>query len=265
MGRARASAGPGVASPRQWRVNSPNGPWLNILMRLPGKQVDIQCGQFLNVSNMRAPSSFAPGHLLRIGAICLLMPLATRADTLDTNTPAIMAAAGSTGVFEEFITVPVDLTDATVTSFTLTLTATAVTGSGLSFTSVSMATTPDPYVFQGMSTDVADSAPFSSSTFPNLSFTASDSDTDGDGVPLTSGTDYGLVEVSYAVAADATPGTYMITPSGTVEGAGDFTDGFVPETLTIVPAGVPEPSTWALLGLCVACWALTLPRRAVRV
>ncbi len=188
----------------------------------------------------------APGRALCALTICLLGPLASRADTLAANTPVITAAAGSTGMFEESISTITNLTGLTLTSFTLALTAAPVgNASGLNFTAVSMATTPDAYVFQGASTDLQNNTPFTSSTLPGTSFTVADSDTNGAGLTLPGGTTYGLVEVTYAVAANAPAGTYTITPTFTPTGNGNLGTAATPTTFTILP--VPEPSTWAAL------------------
>ncbi len=195
---------------------------------------------------MRIFPMLAPGRALCALTICLLGPLASRADTLTANTPVITAAAGSTGMFEESINAIANLNGQTLVSFTLTLTATPVgTASGLNFTAVSMATTPNAYIFQGASTDVQNNTPFTSSTLPGTSFTVADSDTNGAGLTLAGGTTYGLVEITYTVAANAPAGTYTITPAFTPTGTGNLGTAATPTTFTILP--VPEPSTWAAL------------------
>ena len=204
------------------------------------------------------------GRALGATAVCLLMPLVSQAGVIDmnTNTPAISASPGTTGTFEEYISVPDNLTSDTVTAFSLTLTATAVTGSGLSFTNASMATSPDAYLFQGMSADAQNNIPFSASTFPTLSFTVSDSDTNSAGVTFASLADYGLVEVTYAVAANATPGIYTITPTTMLTETGSIDNLDLPGTFTILPA--PEPSTWALLLAGAGLPGALLLRRRLR-
>ena len=180
---------------------------------------------------------------------------------IQSNAPTITASPGATGVFEYYITNAANVTGENVTGFAFTLTATAVAASGLGFTGVSMMTTPDTYIFQGISADAKGSIAFSSNAFPNTNFTASDSTT-GPVITLASGTNYALVEVSYAVAANATPGTYTITPGITLTGTGSL--GVAPSAATFTIL-VPEPSTWAMLaGGGLALGMVALRRRASR-
>ena len=210
---------------------------------------------------MRINPLFVFSRLFCATAFCLLAPSVSRATALQSNTPAITALPGTTGMFEEFITNAANVTGEVVTGFTFTLNATAVAASGLSFTGVSMATTPDTYIFQGASADAKNGTAFSPTVFPNQTFTASDATT-GTGVTLTSGVNYALVEVAYTVAANATPGVYTITPGITLTGSGSLGIAPAVATFTIL---VPEPSTWATLaGGGLALGAVALRRRVLR-
>lgn len=133
--------------------------------------------------------------------------------------------------------------------------------SGITFTAVDTLTT-DAYLFGALQ-----SLPFSFDSFPNTTFSASDTDFTAPGyVTLNPGDLYGLAHVSYSVLA-GTPGGAVTVSLLDVGGGTSLSDdagnpvSFSATNGTItVQSVVPEPSAFALAGVGGAL-ALAFARR----
>ena len=110
---------------------------------------------------------------------------------------------------------------------------------------------PNVYVTSGTTQG---GSPFSFDSFPNTSFTVSDSEF---GAPfyrsIAPGQTFGLVHVSYAVTAAASLGarTLTIDPNNSSLSDASPNPNLIPfttsgGTFTVMTTSVPEPSTWLL-------------------
>lgn len=174
-----------------------------------------------------------------------------------------IASPGGTGSFD--VTLADTAGTFAVSGFQVKLSVLGV--SGVQFTGVNGSTTAAPYLF-----GTVQFPPLSFDTFPNTTFTASDSDaTPPFFVTLTAGQTFGLEHVTYSVAAGTSPGP---VPVSIVTGGTMLFDNAtpIPNTIpytpvngTITVTAVPEPSSLVLCGLgAVALAGYARRRRSAR-
>jgi len=178
--------------------------------------------------------------------------------------PNITGAPGSSGSFDVLITSTGGSFD--VASDTVELSLTGL--SGVSFTGVSIATTT-PYIYGALSATTAGST-FTFSTFPGTQFEVFDFLLSTGAVTINTGDVFGLVNVQYSVAANATPGasgTLVFGPDTSLADATGLNVDFTAPNGSITissSAVVPEPSSAILLAVgCVTVMVgLARKRRA---
>lgn len=174
--------------------------------------------------------------------------------------PDLTVNPGDSGAFDLLIenTNPTGGASFDIAAFTAQLTW--VGTPGVQFTDVTIDTNPitAPYIFVTSGTTMG-GGPFSFDTFPNTSFTASDSEFAVPGFrTINPGEVFGLAHVSYAVDTTATPGTRdLLIDVGTslADAAGDPVP-FMAQNGSLTVGVVPEPASMALLavgmvGLCL--------------
>jgi hypothetical protein len=175
------------------------------------------------------------------------------------SAPAVNAAAGSSGAFDVTITNTngTNGTSYDVAGDTVEL---ALGPSGVNFTGVSIATA-DTYIYAVSAT--TQGSVFSYSTFPGTVLETFDFDVSSVGFrEIDPGQTFGLVHVTYSVAAGAAPGTGSLTfgpdtslsdPTGA-----NITDFSVQAgSFTVTSTSIPEPSSLILLavgGVSVLFW-----------
>ena len=181
-----------------------------------------------------------------------------RAGGLLISAPAVNAAAGSSGAFDVTImnTNGINGTSYDVTADTVEL---ALTGpSGVNFTGVSIATA-DTYIYAVSAT--TQGSVFSFSTFPGTSLETFDFDLSSLGYrEIDPGQMFGLVHVTYSVAANAAPGTGSLTfgpDTSLSDQFGNNITDFTAPAGSFTVSSVPEPSSLILLavgGVSVLFW-----------
>ena len=178
--------------------------------------------------------------------------------------PNVTVASGSSGSFDVLIT-------STGGSFNVAsdIVELSLTGlSGVSFDSVSIATST-PYIYGGNSATTQGST-FTFSTFPGTSFETFDFLFPAGAQTIASGDTFGLVNVQYSVAANATPGatgTLMIGPDTSLADASGNNVSFTAPngSITISRSSIPEPSAVILLAIgCAAVVVRSARKRPAR-
>jgi len=182
-----------------------------------------------------------------------------RAAGLLISAPVVNAAAGSSGSFD--VTIMNNSTNGTSYDVAADVVELALTGpSGVNFTGVSIATA-GTYIYAVSAT--TQGSTFSFSTFPGTALETFDFDVSSVGFrEIDPGQTFGLVHVTYSVAASAAPGTGSLTfgqdtslsdPTGA-----NITDFSVQAgSFTVTSTSVPEPSSLILLavgGVSVLFW-----------
>ena len=180
-----------------------------------------------------------------------------RAGGLLISAPAVNAAAGSSGAFDVTITNTNGINGMSydVAADTVEL---ALTGpSGVNFTGVSIATA-DTYIYAVSAT--THGSVFSFSTFPGTSLETFDFDVSSVGFrEIDPGQTFGLVHVTYSVAAGAAPGTGSLTfgPDTSLSDPTGANINFSVQAGSFTVTSVPEPPSLIILavgGVAVSFW-----------
>lgn len=120
--------------------------------------------------------------------------------------------------------------------------------SGITFTNATINTVTNSYLFLGQSS----TPPFSNNSFPNQSFIATDIYAASGGISVNPGQTFGLGLITFDVAAGASSPTTVTLAAFPATSLSDNLANNVPFTGfngTITIAAVPEPTTWAMLGV----------------
>jgi hypothetical protein len=178
--------------------------------------------------------------------------------------PNVTVAPGSSGSFDVLITSTGGSFD--VASDTVELSLTGL--SGVSFTGVSIATAT-PYIY-GVNSATTAGSTFTFSTFPGTQFETFDFILTTGAATIGPGDSFGLVNVQYSVAADATPGaTGALTfgPDTALADAAGANVAFTAQdgSITVFSTAIPEPSAVALLTMgCTAVLVYSTRKRPAR-
>src|SRR5262249_55646734 len=124
------------------------------------------------------------------------------------------------------------------------------------FTGVSINTTTAPYIYVTSGTTQG-GGPFSSDSFPNTQFTASDSEFAApDFRRVNPGDVFGLAHVTFAISPSSTGGTDTIMFVFPGTSLSDINGNAIPFTTATIPepAALTEAATAALLGLGSFWW-----------
>jgi len=178
------------------------------------------------------------------------------------SAPAVNAAAGSSGAFDVTITNTngTNGTSYDVAGDTVEL---GLTGpSGVNFTGVSIATA-DTYIYAVSAT--TQGSVFSYSTFPGTVLETFDFDVSSVGFrEIDPGQTFGLVHVTYSVAAGAAPGTGSLTfgpDTSLSDPTGANIADFTAPAGSFTVSSVPEPSSLILLAAGVVAVSLCRARK----
>lgn len=198
------------------------------------------------------------GLALALTAVCSASSSADLIMAVDT----IQGPTGGVGSFEVSLT-NTGPSDVTVGGFSIQLNV----GAGVQFTGVSTATAANPYIFLGTGTGSVDpNFKFSTDTFPNSSFTASDTEwaDPTNGIKVTSGAVFGLALVTYSVVDPYLSGDVPISflfPGTSLSDPNSVSLTFNTQGGVIHLRGVPEPSSVAMTVIGFAAIALVRIRR----
>jgi hypothetical protein len=191
---------------------------------------------------------------------------ACRAAGLVISAPELTVTRGSSGSFDVLLT-----NTSTTTSFDVSSDVFQLGLSGpvdASFTAVSIATSAQ-YIYVTSSTTVAGGSPLSVDTFPNMMFTASDSEFASPGFRVVMpGQTFGLANVSYSVSATSPAGFDALTFLNV--SLTDINGNDIPVAMSNGSIGIiPEPSTLiqattaVLFGVGVGWWRKRRQRAGV--
>jgi hypothetical protein len=202
------------------------------------------------------------GYLRVVLALAVVLGLgATCQAGLVIEAPNISVAPGSSGSFDVLITSTAGSFG--VASDTVDLSLTGL--SGVSFTNVSIATVT-PYIYGALSATTAGST-FTFSTFPGTQFETFDFILTLGATTINSGDVFGLVNVQYSVASNATPGasgTLAFGPDSSLADAAGNNVVFTPQNGSITissSTAIPEPSGVILLAVGCATVLVGSARR----
>ena len=188
--------------------------------------------------------------------IVVAITLATSAPCragLVVEAPNVTVAPGSSGEFDVLIT----STGGTFNVASDTVELSLLGLSGVTFTGVSIDTVT-PYIYGALSATTAGST-FTFSTFPGAQFETFDFILSTGATTIGPGDSFGLVNVQYSVAANATPGasgTLAIGPDTSLSDVNGGNIAFTAQNGSFTIAPVPEPTSAILLGL--GCAAVVL-------
>ena len=196
----------------------------------------------------------SPGSRLALAAALVLAAalgrdVPCRAAGLVIEAPGVPATAGSSGSFDVVL---VNTNPAGGASYDVAANSIGLSLSGplgVTFTDVSINTTV-PYIYVTSGTTVPGGGPLSLDTFPNLQFTASDSEFGPLGFrTVNPGDTFGLVHVSYLVSSTTSNGRDTITiGAGPTTSLSDENGNAIPfaiaNGLIAVGVPVPEPCAW---------------------
>jgi hypothetical protein len=206
-----------------------------------------------------------PGHLRAMLALVIALGIDASCEAgLVVEAPNITVAPGSSGSFDLLITSTGGTFE--VASDTVELSLTGL--SNVSFTNVSI-NTAVPYIYGANSATTAGST-FTFSTFPGTSFETFDFLLTLGAQTINPGDVFGLVDVQYSVAANATPGASGSLAFGPDTALADAAGNNVVFTaqngsITISSTAVPEPSTLSLLAVgCATVLVGSAMRRCAR-
>jgi hypothetical protein len=198
--------------------------------------------------------------------------VACRADGLVISAPDLTATPGSTGSFDVLLTNTNPTGGASYDvagdSFQLQLSGPL----DASFTDVSINTVAAPYIYVTSGTTQG-GGPLSLDTFPNMLFTASDSEFASPGFrTVNPGDVFGLAHVSYSISSTTPNGIDTISFSNV--SLTDINGNAIPVSISngVIAVGmaIPEPSaliqgaTAALIGLGASWWRLRVRRTRAR-
>jgi hypothetical protein len=220
---------------------------------------------------LHPPAPASRGRLVATGAIALFAALLLFTAPTPARAGLVLqvenssAPPGGTGSFD------VILSDTAgtfaVSGFQVELSVPGA--SGVHFSGVDTSTTTAPYLFGTLQTP-----PLSFDTFPNTTFTASDSDaTPPFFVTLNPGDEFGLAHVTYTVDTGTTLGT--LVPVSIVTGGTFLFDNTTPipnsipytpvnGTITVTVSTIPEPSTVVTAAIGGTCFLAVSWLRARR-
>lgn len=120
--------------------------------------------------------------------------------------------------------------------------------SGITFTNATISTVINSYLFAGQTS----TPPFSNVGFPNQSFIATDFYAAAGGINISPGQTFGLGLITFDVASNATNPTTVTLAAFPATGVSDDQGNnlaFTGFNGTITFAAVPEPATWAMIGV----------------
>jgi hypothetical protein len=179
------------------------------------------------------------------------------------SAPNVSVAPGSSGSFDVLVTSTGGSFQ--VASDTVELSLNGLTG--VSITGVSIATATEPYVY-GANSATTQGSTFTFSTFPGTQFETFDFLVPAGAQTIDSGDSFGLVNVQYSVAADATggsTGSLTFGPDTSLADASGNNVGFDSQSGSITISSVPEPSGLTLLAIgCAAIVACSARNRRAR-
>jgi hypothetical protein len=119
--------------------------------------------------------------------------------------------------------------------------------SGITFTAATINTVLNGYLFAGETTP-----PFTTDSFPNQTFTASDFYAQNGGIVINPNQTFGLGLITFDVASNAANQTTVTLAAFPVTSVNDenFNEvAFTGFNGTISLSAVPEPATWAMIGV----------------
>jgi hypothetical protein len=196
-------------------------------------------------------------------AIALGIDVSCRAD-LVIEAPNLTVAPGSSGSFDVLIT----STGGTFSVASDTVELSLLGLSGVTFTGVSIDTVT-PYIYGALSATTAGST-FTFSTFPGTQFETFDFILSTGATTIGPGDSFGLVNVQYSVAADATPGAtgpLTIGPDTSLADAAGLPVSFTAQngSVTVAVTAIPEPSAAILLAMgCATIVVVSAKKRTAR-
>jgi hypothetical protein len=205
-------------------------------------------------------------HLRAVLALVIVLGIDASCHAgLVVEAPNITAAPGSSGSFDLIITSTGG--SFAVASDTVELSLTGL--SNVSFTNVSINTTA-PYIY-GANSATTGGSTFTFSTFPGTQFETFDFLLTLGAQTINPGDVFGLVDVQYSVAANATPGasgTLAFGPDTSLADASGNNVVFTAQNGSITissSTAIPEPSTAILLAVgCATVLVGSARRRCAR-
>jgi hypothetical protein len=208
------------------------------------------------------------GIVLSVGFGALLLLAVPAQAGFIMSLDNVTGPSAGTGTFEVWLTntnlLGGDTYDVAAFSFELSL----PTGSGVQFTSATTSTVGATYLFQGTGgASIDPSFTLSLDSFPNSSFSGSDTEFTYPSIPVGPGASFGLGFVSYAVSPQAMPGDVQISFISDGTSVSDANGLSIPgfrsdDSQGIIHinggnATVPEPSSFILMsaGILLAVMA----------
>ena len=191
-------------------------------------------------------------YIACVGLILIASALPAQANlVISPGSP--ITSAGGTGSFDILL---LD-TGGTYQVGSFTVEASVAADSGVHFTSVTTETA-FPYIFGTQQSNA-----FSSSTFPNTDFTASDTDLSApDYTTVALGTFDALAHVTFAVDPGTSAGVINIYINPQGSSLSDSDGNAIPYTTGsgTITVTTPEPASFGVL--CMGCGAMTMRRRS---
>ena len=182
---------------------------------------------------------------LMVSLLCLSLSYA-QADLRIIVGSATVGAPSTGNTFEVSITNVGSTASVPIGGFSFGLSVPGA--SGITFTDATISTVLNGYLFAGQSS----TPPFSNTGFPNQSFIASDFYAQNGGIVINPNQTFGLGLITFDVASNAanqTTVTLAAFPTTSVNDENFDEVLFTGFNGTISLSAVPEPATWAMIGV----------------